>query len=425
MSGAGGQAGKAAPAALQRIYSVAAMRTAARRILPLPVFDFADGGAEDERTLRRNEAAFDDVALLPRPLNGAAIRDLSVTLFGARLSMPLGIGPTGLSGLFWPGGECASARAASAAGVPYIASHASVCALEDIAATGAAPRWMQVFVYTDRGFTREMIDRAATAGYGALVLTVDNQLLGNRERDIRNGFTIPPRFGVAGTLAAATKAAWLMRMRPSLPTITFGNYLKPGEDARLAAIASRMAGLLDPSLSWKEVDWIRSFWKGPLLLKGILHPVEAAEAVAHGVDGIIVSNHGGRQLDGAAASLDALPAVAAAVDRRIPVLVDGGIRRGADVVKALALGAYFCLIGRPQLWGLAVAGEAGVRHVLELYRTEIDRVMGLMGARTVSELGPDCLMRRNGASPLGARPPAVKAKAARAPARNQQDERKR
>jgi L-lactate dehydrogenase (cytochrome)/(S)-mandelate dehydrogenase len=355
------------------------------------VFDFADGGAEDERTLHRNEQAFNEVALLPRPLNGAATRDLSLDLFGAQLSMPLGIAPTGLAGLFWPDGERAAARAAAAAGTFYCASHGSVCTLEDIAATGASPRWMQVFVYTDRGFTRDMVDRARAAGYGALVLTVDNQLLGNRERDIRNGFSIPPRFGVAGTLAAATKAAWLLRMRTRLPKLTFGNYLRPGETATVGALAGRMAALLDPGLSWADVDWLRSVWSGPLLLKGILHPGEAAEAVARGIDGVIVSNHGGRQLDGAAATLDALPAVVAAVGGRIPVLVDGGIRRGSDVVKALALGASCCLIGRPQLWGLAVAGEDGVRHVLELYRREIDRVMGLMGARSLGDLGPDCL----------------------------------
>jgi isopentenyl diphosphate isomerase/L-lactate dehydrogenase-like FMN-dependent dehydrogenase len=392
--GPSGTAVTAAPAsspALKRLYSVAAVRAAARRALPRPVFDFADGGAEDERTLRRNELAFEDVALLPRPLNGAAVRELSLDLFGARLAMPIGIGPTGLAGLFWPDGECAAARAAHAAGTFYCASHGSACTLEDIAVSGASPRWMQVFVYTDRGFTREMVERAAAAKYDALVLTVDNQLLGNRERDIRNGFSIPPRFGVAGTLAAATKAAWLYRMRTRLPKLTFGNYVRAGETVGIGPMAARMASLLDPSLSWTEIDWLRGLWKGPFLLKGILHPAEAAEAVARGIDGVIVSNHGGRQLDGAAASLDALPAVAAAVHGRIPVLVDGGIRRGADVVKALALGATCCLIGRPQLWGLAVGGEAGVRHVLELYRKEIDRVMALMGARTLGDIGPQCL----------------------------------
>ena len=195
----------ASPPFLKRLYSAEAVRGAARRTLPRPVFDFAEGGAEDERTLRRNEAAFADIALLPRPLNGAATRDLSTTLFGHRLSMPLAIAPTGLAGLFWPDGECAAARAATEAGIPYCASHGSVCRLEDIAATGAAPRWMQVFVYTDRGFTREMVERARDAGFDALVLTIDNQLLGNRERDLRNGFSIPPRFGLAGTLAAAAR----------------------------------------------------------------------------------------------------------------------------------------------------------------------------------------------------------------------------
>ena len=386
----------AAPAALKRLYSVAEMRAAARRVLPLPVFDFADGGAEDERTLRRNEQAFDDVTLLPRPLNGAATRDLSITLLGSTLSMPLGVAPTGLAGLFWPDGECAAARAATAAGTFYCASHGSACTLEDIAATDASPRWMQVFVYTDRGFTREMVERAKTAKYDALVLTIDNQMLGNRERDLRNGFTIPPRFGVGGWLAAATKAAWLLRMRTTLPRLTFGNYVMPGQPSEIGSIASRMAGLLDPGLSWSDVDWLRALWTGPLLLKGVLHPGEAAEAAARGVDGIIVSNHGGRQLDGASASFDALPAVVDAIAGRVPVLLDGGIRRGADVVKALAQGARCCLIGRPQLWGLAVAGEAGVRHVLELYRKEIDRVMGLMGARTVSDLGRHCLSYRPG-----------------------------
>lgn len=384
----------AAPPGLKPLYSVAAVRERARKVLPKPVFDFADGGAEDERTLRRNEQAFDDFSLLPRPLEGAATRDLSLTLFGSGLSMPVGIGPTGLAGLFWPGGELAAMRAASAAGTFYCASHGSACTLEDIAATGSAPRWMQVFVYRDKAFTREMVERAKAAGFDALVLTVDNQLLGNRERDVRNGFAIPPRFGVAGTLAAATKAAWLLRMRTTLPNITFGNYVRPGQAADIGALAGRMASLLDPGLSWADVEELRTLWAGPFLLKGILHPAEAAEAVKRGVDGIIVSNHGGRQLDGAAASLDALPAVVDAVAGRVPVLVDGGIRRGADVVKALALGASCCLIGRPQLWGLAVGGEAGVRHVLELYRREIDRVMGLMGVTRLDGLGPQLLLRR-------------------------------
>lgn len=374
-------------------YNVAAMRGLAARALPRPVFDFADGGAEDERTLRRNEAAFADRALLPRPLLGAATRDQSVDLLGTRLSLPVIIGPTGLAGLFWPDGEQAAARAATAAGTAYCLSHGSVCTLEALAATGATPRWMQVFIYRDRGFTRDLTQRAATAGYDALVLTVDNQLLGNRERDVRNGFAIPPRFGWRDVAGMALKLPWLLRMRDALPRITFGNYVRPGEDADIAALAGRMASLLDPGMSWEDVDMLRRTWKGPLLLKGILHPADAAEAVARGVDGVIVSNHGGRQLDGAASGLDALVAVVDAVAGRIPVLLDGGVRRGVDVVTAIALGARACLIARPQLWGLAVAGEAGVAHVLDIFRREIDRVMGLCGAARLADLGPDLILR--------------------------------
>ena len=367
-------------------YSVAAMRELARRALPRVVFDFADGAAEDERTLRRNEAAFDDYVLLPKPLNGAVTRDLSIELLGRTLTMPVIVGPTGLSGLFWPDGERCTARAATAAGTAFCLSHGSVCSLEELAACGASPRWMQVFVYTDRGFTRELADRAKAAGYDALVLTIDNQLLGNRERDIRNGFTIPPRFGVAALAEMSLKTGWLWRMRNDLKRITFGNYVRPGEAAELQTLAQRMAALLDPSMSWADVEELRRVWDGPLILKGVLHPDEARGALERGVDAVIVSNHGGRQLDGAIASFDALPAVVDAVGDRMPVMVDGGARRGADVVKALALGARACLIGRPQLWGVAVAGEAGVAHVLEIYRREIDRVMGLCGISRIADI---------------------------------------
>jgi L-lactate dehydrogenase (cytochrome)/(S)-mandelate dehydrogenase len=381
------------PSWRRRAYSIEAMRALARARLPRPVFDFADGGAEDECTLRRNEAAFDEYALLPRPLDGAAARDLSITLFGQRLEMPVIIGPAGLAGLFWPDGECCAARAAMATGTAFCLSHGSVCTLEALAATGAAPRWMQVFIYRDRGFTRELAQRAAGAGYDALVLTTDNQLLGNRERDIRNGFSIPPRFGLSGLAGMALKAEWLWRMRRDLKRVTFGNYLRAGETADLKTLAGRMASLLDPSMNWRDVDDLRKLWQGPLILKGVLHPDEARMAVERGLDAIIVSNHGGRQLDGAAATIDALPGIVSAVGGRIPILIDGGIRRGADVVKALALGAAACLVGRPQLWGLAVAGEAGVAHMLSIYRSEIDRAMGLCGVTRIAGITKDLLLQ--------------------------------
>jgi L-lactate dehydrogenase (cytochrome)/(S)-mandelate dehydrogenase len=259
----------------KRIYSVASLRLAARSTLPRAIFDFADGGAEDERTLRANEAAFAGLKLLPRPLQGPASRDLSIDLFGKRLDLPVLIAPTGLAGLFWPQGECAAARAASAAGTVYCASHASVASLETIAATGASPRWMQVFVFADRGMTRTLAERAAAAGYDALVLTIDNQLTGNRERDLRNGFTIPPRFGPMAVGAMALKLPWLMRMRAEIGRATFANYVGLIDAKDLTTIAARMPALLDPSQSWRDVDELRRQWKGPLLLKGILHPDDA------------------------------------------------------------------------------------------------------------------------------------------------------
>lgn len=373
-------------------YSVDATCAEAKRRLPLPVFDFIDGGAEREWTLAKNEAGFRNISILPRPLNGTIERDLSITLFGKRLSMPVLIGPTGLAGLMWPKGEIAAAQAAASFGTAYCLSHGSVCRLEDVPDANSS-RWMQVFIYRDRGFTRELAERAAAAGYDALVLTTDNQMLGNRERDIRNGFSIPPKFGLMDMIAMAGKVSWLRRMVPELSQITFGNYVRDGEKIDIGSLAKRMSSLLDTSMSWKDVEWLRNIWKGPLILKGILHPDEATEAIARGVDGIIVSNHGGRQLDGAAAAIDVLPSIVGVVGGRVPVLMDGGIRRGSDVVKALCLGASGCLIARPQLWGLAVAGEQGVAHVLEIFRREIDRNMALMGAGSIGELNSNLILR--------------------------------
>jgi L-lactate dehydrogenase (cytochrome)/(S)-mandelate dehydrogenase len=370
----------------QRYPHIRSLREAARQRLPQAVFDFSDGGAEDEHTLRRNQSAFARWAFVPQPLQGAAVRDQSVSLFGQTLNSPVLVGPTGLAGLFWPRGEIAAARAAAAAGTVYCLSHGSVCSIEQVAAQHDGVRWMQVFIYRDRAFTRELTDRARDAGYQALVLTIDNQLLGQRERDLANGFTIPPRFSTAQWLAMAPKWRWAWSMRDELRTLTFGNYVRAGSNESLATLAGRMGSLLDPAMNWDDVSRLREQWRGPLLLKGVLHPAEARRALALGIDGLVVSNHGGRQLDGATSSLEALPDIVAAVQGRVPVLLDGGIRRGADVVKAIALGAHAVLVARPQLWGLAVAGQEGVARVLDIYRNEIDRVMGLLGARSLAEL---------------------------------------
>lgn len=372
--------------ALKRAWSIDALRAAARHQLPQPLFDFIDGGAEDEKTLRQNESAFDDWDLLPRPLNGAGARDLSTELLGHSLRSPILIGPTGLAGLFWPQGEIAAARAAATHGTVYCLSHGSVCTLEALAQAHQGPRWMQVFIYKDRGFTRELADRAKANGYQGLILTIDNQLIGKRERDLVNGFTIPPRFGPGQWLAFAQKFSWWWAMRRELPHITFGNYVRASSPESVAGLAGRMASLLDPAMNWSDVDALRQHWTGPLILKGVLHPEDAREAVRRGVDAVIVSNHGGRQVDGALASVRALPGVVDAVDGRIPVLLDGGIRRGSDVFKALALGAQAVLVGRPHLWGLAVAGQDGVKAVLDLLHSELDRTMGLMGASSIDSI---------------------------------------
>ena len=367
-------------------YSVATLRRIAQKRLPRPIFDFIDGGAEDEDTLRQNESAFSDWELLPKPMNGAAKRDLSTSLFGHTLSSPLLIGPTGLAGLFWPQGEVAAANAASDYGTVYCLSHGSVCTLEQLAKMHQGLKWMQVFIYKDRGFTRELATRAHASGYDALVLTIDNQLIGKRERDIVNGFTIPPRLDLSQMLAFAKKPSWWWAMRHELANVTFGNYVQSNSPESVAALAARMGSLLDPSMSWEDVDMVRAHWKGRLILKGVLHPDEASQAVKHGVDAIIVSNHGGRQLNGAIASVRALPAVIQAVNGAIPVLLDGGIRRGSDIFKAVALGASAVLIGRPHLWGLSVAGKDGVQWVLEMLHGELDRTMGLAGTSNIEEI---------------------------------------
>jgi L-lactate dehydrogenase (cytochrome)/(S)-mandelate dehydrogenase len=375
-------------------YSIDEMRRLARGRLPKMVFDFVDGGAEDEITRGRNEADFDGYAFRPTPLNGAAAPDLSVEVFGRRLALPLIIGPTGLSGMLWPRGEVVAARAAIAAGTVWCMSHGSTVRIEDVAKVAPGSKWFQVFLYRDRGLTRAFIERAAAAGYEALILTVDTQVLGQRERDIRNGFTIPPRIRPSHGLDLVRCLPWLYRMVRWGRRITLANYV--GHVARASDIPSLsryIEEMLDPGLSWQDVAWLRELWKGPLVLKGILHPDEARLALEHGVDGVVVSNHGGRQLDGARSAIAALPEIVDQVQGRMAVFLDGGFRRGADVVKALALGADAGLIGRPHLFGLAVAGQAGVARVLEIYRSEMARVMTLGGWASVRALDRGILER--------------------------------
>ena len=371
-------------------YSVAALRRLARAQLPRMLFDMVDGGAGDEHTLRRNESALAEIEFVPRMLAGAGRRDQSVDLFGHKLPSPVLIGPTGLAGLLWPHAELAAARAAARFGTVYCTSHASTATYERIASETPAPKFAQVFLYKDRGLTAEFAQRAQAAGYAGLILTVDNQVTAGRDRDIANGMSFPLRWSAHSALQFAARPRWLWRMRQT-PSPGFVNY---GERMSIGAFGPLMNEQLDPDIGWRDVDWLRGLWRGPLILKGLLHPDEARAARAAGVDAVVVSNHGGRQLDGAAPSIVALPAVVDAVEGAIPVLVDGGFRRGIDVLKAIALGARAVLLGRPHLWGVAVAGEEGVLHVLEMFRREIDRAMALGGWNDLGKIGRDILREK-------------------------------
>jgi isopentenyl diphosphate isomerase/L-lactate dehydrogenase-like FMN-dependent dehydrogenase len=368
-------------------YSVAALRRLAGAELPRMLFDMVDGGAGDEHTMRRNDAALAEIELIPKLLAGAPKRDQSIELFGQKLTSPVLIGPTGLAGLLWPHAELAAARAAARFGTIYSTSHASTATLEQIAAATPRPKWMQVFLYKDRGLTAEFARRATEAGYAGLILTVDNQVMAGRDRDVANGMSFPLRWTARSALQFAIKPRWLLRMRET-PSPTFVNY---GARASIGAFGPLMNEQLDPDIGWRDVEWLRGLWRGPLILKGLLHPDEARRARELSVDAVIVSNHGGRQLDGAITSIEALPAMVDAVEGAIPILVDGGFRRGVDVLKAIALGARAVLLGRPHLWGVACAGEAGVFHVLDMFRREIDRAMALGGWDDLGKLGRSAL----------------------------------
>ncbi|MFN0194155.1 MAG: alpha-hydroxy acid oxidase [Aestuariivirga sp.] len=381
-------------------YSVHALRDLARRKLPPMIFDMVDGGAGDEVTVRRNIEALAEIAFLPKVLAGVSSCSQETELFGHRLASPVIVAPTGLAGLLWPRAEIATAQAASRFGTIYITSHASTSTMEDIQLAAPGPKWMQIFLYKDRGLTAEFTARAAAAGYAGLVLTVDNQVMAVRDRDARNGLMFPMKLRARGILGFASRPGWLMRMLRA-PNPTFVNY---GARTGIGAFGPVMAEQLDPDIGWKDVAWLRGLWKGPLILKGLLHPEEAVKAIEHGVDAVVVSNHGGRQLDGAVASVTALPAVVDAVAGRIPVLVDGGFRRGADVVKALALGARAVLIGRPQLWGVAAAGETGVHWVLDVFKREIDRTMSLGGWDGIEKLNRAIFARETGLHATGFKP---------------------
>ena len=345
----------------------------ARAKVPRAIFDYIAGGAEDEVTLRRNREAFGRWALRPRVLRDVSKRDTKTVLLGERVSMPVCVAPTSFHALVHPEGEVATARGSAAAETILIASTVSTKPLEEIAAAADAPRWFQLYVYKDRAVTEELVNRAVKAGYKALCLTADTPVLGRRERDGRNAFTLPPGFGIANLKPAGLDG---------MPEVEQGS-----------AFAQYVTDLLDSSLTWDDVDWLKSISPLPLVVKGIMTAEDAVLAVDHGIAGIVVSNHGGRQLDSTLGSLDALPEVFAAVRGRIEVYLDGGIRRGTDVLKALALGAKAVFVGRPVLWGLALGGADGVRAVLDELRTELDTAMALAGCAALKDIESSLVLR--------------------------------
>ena len=321
--------------------------------------------------------------------------DLSTTVLGTPVSMPVLLAPTGMTRLFHHEGEAAAARAAHRAGVAYTLSSLSAVSIEDLAEASDGPRWFQIYVWKDRGLVREFFDRCRAAGYDALMLTVDMPVLGQRERDLRNGMTIPPSLTLGSAFDAALHPFWWWNFLTK-PRIGFANVAGKGDAGRgnLTALWAYINTQFDPSVTWRDLEWMIGEWNGAFAVKGVLDPEDAARAASLGARGIVVSNHGGRQLDHSPASLDALPAVVEAVAGRAEVILDGGVRRGTDVAKALALGARACAIGRAYLYGIGAGGEQGVDRALELLRIELRRALALLGCASVSELGPEHVRRR-------------------------------
>jgi L-lactate dehydrogenase (cytochrome) len=379
---------------LARSATVADLRRIARRRLPRGVFDYIDGGAEDELTMRANSTAYRRLTFNPRVLRDMSAVDTSSTLLGKRLSYPMVLAPTGFTRIADSAGELAVARAAKRAGLPYALSTLGTRSIEEVAEVGGDRLWFQIYTWRDRALVAEMIERAADAGYEAICLTVDAPVLGRRERDVRRGFTLPPKVGLSTMLDGVVHPGWSWDFLTSEPII-FANVagMSVGDGTDAISLAEYVGTQFDPSLSWDEIAWLREQWEGPVVVKGIQSVADAVAAADREVDAIAISNHGGRQLDSAPATLDLLPSIAEAVGERTEIICDGGVRRGSDIVKAIALGANAVMVGRPYLYGLGAAGEAGVDQVLSNFASEMERTMALIGCTSVGDLGPEFLTR--------------------------------
>jgi L-lactate dehydrogenase (cytochrome) len=371
---------------MKHITCIEDLRLLHKRNVPKAFFDYADRGSYSEDTLRANHDDLQQIKFRQRILVDVSRRDLSTTILGEPAALPLILAPVGLLGMQHGDGEIYACRAAQAAGIPFTQSTMSICSIEDIAAAVDKPFWFQLYVMKDRGFIKDLIQRAAAAKCSALVLTVDLQVIGQRHQDIKNGMTVPPEWSLSKLIDFATKPTWVSGVLRGKRR-TFGNiagHVKNADD--LNRLSEWTASQFDTSLSWKDLDWIRSIWPGKLILKGILDVEDAEEAAKVGAQALVVSNHGGRQLDGAPSSIEVLPEIVDAVGSKMEIMFDGGIRSGQDVMRALALGAKSCMIGRAYAYGLGAGGQAGVAKAIDIIRNELNTTMGLCGVNTIAEI---------------------------------------
>jgi L-lactate dehydrogenase (cytochrome) len=377
---------------MKNVTCIEDLRQIARRKVPRAFVDYADSGSYTESTFRANVADMEAIKLRQRVLVNVDKRDTSTSIVGEPMSVPVVLSPIGLLGMQHGDGEILACRAAHAAGIQFTLSTMSICSIEDVAAAVEKPFWFQLYVIRDRGFMRSLIERAADAKCSALVLTVDLQILGQRHRDVKNGMTVPPEIRFKNVIDIATKPAWVWSILKGKRK-TFGNlagHVKGMEN--VTSLSQWTAQQFDPTLNWRDIEWIKSLWPGKLILKGIMDVEDARIAAKSGAEALVCSNHGGRQLDGAASSISMLPKIADAVGGEIEVLFDGGVRTGMDVERALALGARGCLIGRSYVWGLGAYGEAGVTKTIEIIKKELDVSMALTGVSSVAEIGPNVLV---------------------------------
>jgi len=362
------------------------LREAARRKVPRAFFEYADGGSYAEETLRANRTDLERIALRQRVMVDVADRSTATKILGEPASLPMALAPIGLCGMQRGDGEILACRAAQAAGIPFCLSTMSICSIEDVAGAVDKPFWFQLYVMKDRGFIRSLIERAAAAKCSALVLTVDLQILGQRHRDIKNGMTVPPELRIKNLIDIATKPAWALSVLRAKRR-TFGNiagHIKGMESVNV--LSQWISGQFDPSLNWKDIEWIAGLWPGKLILKGILDVEDARIAAKSGAAALVVSNHGGRQLDGAPSTISMLPRIADALGSDIEIMFDGGIRSGQDLFRALALGANACLSGRAYIYGLGAGGQAGVMRAIEIIRNELDVTMALTGVKNIGQI---------------------------------------